>query len=131
MMDISGVGGIGISGLMASPALSGVAAASGLAATQASAGATAMSGVALGRMDQLVQLLTDFSTAEILLALMLAQAKRPDDRSGAASGDIGNALSIALLAGSLPSQAPAPAVSLAEMAAPVTGLLGGQINVQC
>ena len=129
-MDISGVGGIGMSGLMASSALSGVAAVSGLTGPQASAGATAMSGVAFGRMDQLVQLLDQFSTAEILLALMLAQAKKPEDRPGAASGDVGNALSFALLAGSLPSQAPAPAVSMSEMAAPVTGLLGGQINIQ-
>lgn len=129
-MDVSGVGGIGMSGLMASSALGGAAAVSGLTATQASVGATAMSGVALGRMDQLVQLLDQFSTAEILLALMLAQAKKPEDRPGTASNDIGNALSFALLAGSLSGQTTAPAVSLAEMAAPVTGLLGGQINTQ-
>lgn len=129
-MDISGVGGIGMSSLMASSALGVATAVSGLGATQASAGATAMSGVALGRMDQLVQLLDQFSTAEILLALMLTQAKSLKDRPGAASSDIGNALSLALLAGSFPSQAPAPAVSLAEMAAPVTGLIGGQISVQ-
>ena len=130
-MDISGVGGIGLSGLMNSSALGGAAALSGLAATQASSGATAMSGVALGRMDQLVQLLDQFSTAEILLALMLAQAKKPQERSHAVSEDVGTALSFALLAGSLSNPAPAPAVSMAEMAAPVTGLLGGQINVQC
>ena len=130
-MDISGVGGVGMSGLAGSAALGGAAAVSGLAASQASVGATAMPGVAFGRMDQLIQLLGDFSTSEILLALMLAQAKKPEQRSHQVSDDVGNALSFAMLAGSLPSQASAPAVSMAEIAAPVTGLLGGQINVQC
>ena len=125
-MDISGVGGIGMSGLAGSAALGGAAAVSGLAASQASVGATAMPGVAFGRMDQLTQLLGDFSTSEIL-----AQAKKPEQRSHQVSDDVGNALSFAMLAGSLPSQAPAPALSMAEIAAPVTGLLGGQINVQC
>ena len=80
-MDISGVGGIGMSGLAGSAALGGAAVVSGLAASQASVGATAMPGVAFGRMDQLIQLLGDFSTSEILLALMLAQAKKPEQRS--------------------------------------------------
>lgn len=80
-MDISGVGGVGMSGLAGSAALGGAAAVSGLAASQASVGATAMPGVAFRRMDQLIQLLGDFSTSEILLALMLAQAKKPEQRS--------------------------------------------------
>ena len=91
----------------------------------------AMSGVAFGRMDQLVQLLNGFSTAEILLALMRAQAKTPEHRPRHVSDDAGAAMSYALLAGSRPSQSPAPALSMAEIAAPVTGLVGGQINVQC
>lgn len=130
-MDISGVGGIGMTGIAAGSALGGAAAVSGLTATQASVGAAAMSGVAFGRMDQLVQLLNGFSTAEILLALMLAQAKTPEHRPRHVSDDAGAAMSYALLAGSRPSQSPAPALSMAEIAAPVTGLVGGQINVQC
>jgi hypothetical protein len=130
-MDVSGVGGIGLSGVFGSTAVMGAAAVSGLSATQASAGVASMPGVAMGRMDQLIQLLDRFTTTEILLALLLAQAKRPREQVPAASDDVGSALALALAVGSMSSSTPAPAVSLAEMAAPVTGLVGNLVNVQC
>lgn len=129
-MEIGAVGGIGMSGVAGGAALGGAAAVSGLAATQPSVGTMALCGVGSGSMDQLVQILGEFSTAEILLALMLAQSKRPEQQTHRASEGASTALSMAMLAGSLSSQAPAPAVSMAEMAAPVTGLIGGQINIQ-
>lgn len=129
-MEISGIGGIGMSGITAGASLGGAAAVSGLAATQPSVGTMALGGVGSGSMDQLVQMLGEFSTAEILLALMLAQSKRSEQQSHHAADGVGTALSMAMLAGSLSSQASAPAVSMSEMAAPVTGLIGGQINIQ-
>ncbi len=81
-MQIAGLGAVGTSGVVGGTAV-GAASATG---SGAAAGLAGTSGVAVNpasttRLNLLVQLLDGFTTAEVLMALMLAAALSKKDRS--------------------------------------------------
>jgi hypothetical protein len=76
-MDITGIGGIGVAAFGASALIGAPGSVSGFSAAQTPVDATMLAGVASGRMDQLLQLMNGFSTAEILLALVLSNSNSP------------------------------------------------------
>lgn len=131
-MNIGGVGDIGFAGMTAGLAVGTPPSVSGLSSPSGVADAAGLSAVSTGRMDQLVQLISGFSTSEILVALMLAQASSTHHRRTSEAGDagMGSLIGLALMGQTVgqPSGLPAsanPADSLMQPA-----LVGAQLNVQ-
>ncbi|MEK6257852.1 MAG: hypothetical protein AABP62_04450 [Planctomycetota bacterium] len=131
-MNIGGVGDIGFAGMTAGLAVGAPNSMSGLSTSPGVADAASLSAVSTGRMDQLVQLMNGFSTSEILVALMLANAFSPHPRRTPAVGDsgMGSLLGLALM-GQMAGQPTGLLASANPEASPMQlPLIGTQLNVQ-
>lgn len=116
IMNVGGVGAMGIAGGGLSVGASSAISMGGLNGPLGNFNAAGLSGT---RMDQLVELMNGFSTAEILIALMLATgSKRDRDRCGDAG--LGMLLGLSL-ASQLGQMTPQFCFQSPEMSAVATG----------
>jgi len=120
---IAGIGGLGAAAPMG---VSGLGVNGGLNGPLGDVGAANLTGAATLRLQQLSQLIEGFTSAEILLALMIAAASKKDDKEDNGCG------ALALLAGMALASHLGGLQGL-EGIAPVQGGglggLGGQLNV--
>jgi len=131
-MNIGGVGDIGFAGMSAGLAVGAPTSVSGLSSSSGVADAGSLSIVSAGRMDQLVQLISGFSTSEILVALMLANASSPQHRRTPEAGDsgMGSLIGLALM-GQMAGQPSGLSASVNPGDFPMQpALIGTQLNVQ-
>lgn len=128
-MNIGGIGDISFAGMTAVRGLNSV---SGLSNSPGITDAASLSAVSTGRMDQLIQLMSGFSTSEILVAMMLANASGAQHRRAAEVE--GSAMSSQLgfaLMGQMPGQSADLLGSANSDVFPTqASLIGAQLNVQ-
>lgn len=130
-MDVSGVGGVAVPVMSSSGSLGAARSVNEVGNPLNLVAPASASGIGMGRMDQLNQLLSTFSTAEILMALMATSTHAPN-HSHSNSGDVGmiQALGLALAGNSIGMHfSPAASANqFAQNALPSTS--GMQVNVQ-
>ncbi len=100
-MDVGGIGGLGAMGAMGAGMSVGAAPAVGTGGLNGPLGdvnAAAMSAISGTQMDQLLQLMDGFSSAEILIALMMAGASDRRKKHGCDDSAMGLLLGMALAA---------------------------------
>lgn len=100
-MGVGGIGGLGAMGAMGAGLSVGAAPAvstGGLNGPLGDVNAAAMSAMSATRMDQLLQLMDGFSSAEILIALMMSGASDRHKKHGCDDSAMGLLLGLALAA---------------------------------
>lgn len=119
-MNISGIANFGLQAVnpLAAPAGGNVP----------TIGSNGFAPAGMGRMDQLVQLIKDFSSAEVMTALMMTHAQRPEPAAHAHGSSIAMATWGLAQATQMAGMGAAAGAAFAGMSA--MGAAGAQISVQ-
>lgn len=116
MSGISGVSGIGGMGALGANISVGAVCTGGLNGPVGNVNAATLSAMSGTRMGQLMELIEGFSSAEILIALMMAAASNHNKRHDSEDSGLGLLLGLAMasqigqqLSAAMPTNCPAPA----------------------